>query len=98
MKLAGYMIRAPRLLAKMAYDRASGTVIYRAKLQTSSPRGPRHPGRGASARSTKPIRSSVQTVLQATRRKPKMLWMSCPGSAESAERLSFQPDARKRED
>ena len=32
MKLAGYMIRAPMSLAKMTYDRASGTVIYRSKL------------------------------------------------------------------
>ena len=32
MKLAGYMIRAPMSLAKMTYDRASGTVIYRSKM------------------------------------------------------------------
>ena len=31
-KLAGYMLRAPLLLAKMSYDAASGTVIYRSKM------------------------------------------------------------------
>ena len=31
-KLAGYMLRAPLSLAKMSYDAASGTVIYRPKL------------------------------------------------------------------
>ncbi len=32
-KLAGYMLRAPLSLAKMSYHAASGTVIYRAKMQ-----------------------------------------------------------------
>lgn len=32
MKLAGYILRAPLLLAKMSYDAASGTVIYRSKI------------------------------------------------------------------
>jgi hypothetical protein len=31
-KLAGYMLRAPMSLLKMAYDAASGTVIYRSKM------------------------------------------------------------------
>jgi hypothetical protein len=31
-KLAGYMLRAPLSLAKMCYDAASGTVIYRSKM------------------------------------------------------------------
>jgi hypothetical protein len=31
-KLAGYMLRAPLSLAKMTYDAASGTVIYRSKM------------------------------------------------------------------
>lgn len=31
-KLAGYMLRAPLSLAKMSYDTASGTVIYRSKM------------------------------------------------------------------
>ena len=31
-KLAGYMLRAPLSLAKMSYDAASGTVIYRSKM------------------------------------------------------------------
>jgi hypothetical protein len=31
-KLAGYMLRAPMSLQKMAYDAASGTVIYRSKM------------------------------------------------------------------
>jgi hypothetical protein len=31
-KLAGYMLRAPFSLAKMTYDPASGTVIYRSKM------------------------------------------------------------------
>jgi hypothetical protein len=31
-KLAGYMLRAPFSLAKMSYDAASGTVIYRSKM------------------------------------------------------------------
>jgi len=31
-KLAGYMLRAPLSLAKMSYDVASGTVIYRSKM------------------------------------------------------------------
>jgi hypothetical protein len=31
-KLAGYMRRAPLSLAKMSYDAASGTVIYRSKM------------------------------------------------------------------
>ncbi len=32
MKLAGYMLRAPMSLAKMTYDAATGTVIYRSKM------------------------------------------------------------------
>ncbi len=32
MKLAGYMLRAPMSLAKMSYDAATGTVIYRSKM------------------------------------------------------------------
>ncbi len=31
-KLAGYMLRAPMSLAKMTYDAATGTVIYRSKM------------------------------------------------------------------
>ena len=31
-KLAGYMLRAPLLLAKMSYDAAPGTVIYRSRM------------------------------------------------------------------
>jgi len=31
-KLAGYMLRAPMALEKMAYDTGTGTVIYRSKL------------------------------------------------------------------
>jgi len=31
-KLAAYMLRAPMSLAKMSYDAASGTVIYRSKM------------------------------------------------------------------
>jgi hypothetical protein len=31
-KLAGYMLRAPLALAKMTYDPASGSVIYRSKM------------------------------------------------------------------
>ncbi len=31
-KLAAYMLRAPLSLAKMSYDPASGTVIYRSKM------------------------------------------------------------------
>ena len=31
-KLAGYMLRAPMSLQKMAYDAATGTVIYRSKM------------------------------------------------------------------
>ena len=31
-KLAGYMLRAPMSIEKMAYDAASGTVIYRSKM------------------------------------------------------------------
>jgi len=31
-KLAAYMLRAPLSLAKMTYDPASGTVIYRSKM------------------------------------------------------------------
>ena len=31
-KLAAYMLRAPLSLAKMSYDAASGTVIYRSKM------------------------------------------------------------------
>ena len=31
-KLAGYMLRAPMSLAKMTYDAASGSVIYRSKM------------------------------------------------------------------
>lgn len=31
-KLAGYMLRAPMSLQKMAYDAASGTVIYRSNM------------------------------------------------------------------
>lgn len=31
-KLAGYMLRAPMSLAKMSYDAATGTVIYRSKM------------------------------------------------------------------
>jgi len=31
-KLAGYMLRAPMALEKMAYDAATGTVIYRSKM------------------------------------------------------------------
>lgn len=31
-KRAGYMLRAPLPLAKMSYDAASGTVIYRSKM------------------------------------------------------------------
>jgi hypothetical protein len=30
--LAGYMLRAPMALQKMAYDAATGTVIYRSKM------------------------------------------------------------------
>ncbi|OGA13909.1 MAG: hypothetical protein A3H32_16135 [Betaproteobacteria bacterium RIFCSPLOWO2_02_FULL_63_19] len=33
-KLAGYMLRAPLSLAKMTYEPASGTVIYRSKMHT----------------------------------------------------------------
>jgi hypothetical protein len=44
--LAGYMIRAPMSLAKMSYDAATGTVIYRSKMHLglwapeASERGP----------------------------------------------------------
>ena len=31
-KLAGTMLRAPMLLAKMTYDAATGSVIYRSKM------------------------------------------------------------------
>ena len=34
-KLAGYMLRAPMSLQKMAYDAATGTVIYRSKMNTA---------------------------------------------------------------
>lgn len=34
-KLAGYMLRAPMSLAKMTYDAATGTVIYRSKMHLS---------------------------------------------------------------
>jgi hypothetical protein len=32
-KLAGYMLRAPMTLEKIAYDADTGTVIYRSKMQ-----------------------------------------------------------------
>jgi len=31
-KLAGYMLRAPMSLAKMTYDAAAGSIIYRSKM------------------------------------------------------------------
>jgi hypothetical protein len=34
-KLAGYMLRAPMSLAKMSYDAATGSVIYRSKMHAS---------------------------------------------------------------
>ena len=37
-KLAGYMLRAPKSLEKMTYDPATGTVIYRSKMQRAARR------------------------------------------------------------
>jgi hypothetical protein len=32
-KLAGYMLRTPKALEKMAYDAGTGTAIYRSKTR-----------------------------------------------------------------
>jgi len=90
-KLAGHMLRAPAALEKMAYDEASGSVIYRSKMHagTALPAPSEAPSTEFAARAKAPWARVIRRILehlgqwapQASERSPPLDASAWPGSA-----------------